>query len=294
MFNRLIVATDLSAASFGVVNCLGGLRPYGAKKCLLLKCLTLQEASSIALSYNTDFLESTLREQKEVLEKHGFSVETRVVTGGAQRTINRIAVEENYSLVVVGSSGQSLIREALLGSVASDVISHARKPVLVVRLEVKPGGVQECVHASRCNFSGHVLFPTDFSENADHAFAYVEKLVADGTRSVTLLHVQDKALIDANLAHKLELFNEIDRVRLEKMKEDLRMKGGAEIAIELRYGSPFVEISSFIRERDVNLVVLGSQGRGFVEELFLGSVSHNVVRHSEAAVLLIPIKHRGE
>jgi len=33
---------------------------------------------------------------------------------------------------------------------------------------------------------------------------------------------------------------------------------------------------------------MGSQGRGFIKEVFLGSVSNNVARHSAASVLLIP------
>ncbi|MCA1785684.1 MAG: universal stress protein [Desulfobacteraceae bacterium] len=33
---------------------------------------------------------------------------------------------------------------------------------------------------------------------------------------------------------------------------------------------------------------MGTQGRGFLGEFFLGSVSHNVARHSVAPVLLVP------
>lgn len=105
---------------------------------------------------------------------------------------------------------------------------------------------------------------------------------------ITLLHVQDKARIDPHLTHRLDEFNEIDRGRLEKMKELLQKKGDAVIKLELRYGSPFEEITRLVRERNVHLVVMGSQGRGFVGELFLGSVSHNVARHADAPVLLIP------
>lgn len=42
MFNRIIVATDLSPASEAVANCLGGLKTYGARHCLLMQCLSLQ------------------------------------------------------------------------------------------------------------------------------------------------------------------------------------------------------------------------------------------------------------
>lgn len=290
MLSKFIIATDLSPASFAVVNCIGGLKAYGARHCLLLQCLSLQEVSSIAASYTTAPIDNMLKDQKQILEKQGFTVEAKVVPGFAKREINRIANEDNYSLIVVGSHGHSMVGEVLLGGVASDIIHNARKPVLVVRLENKQEGENICIQAARCDFSGHVLFPTDFSENADQAFTFLEKLVSDGIKHVTLLHIQDKARIEPHLKQQLDEFNKIDRERLEKMKAALKKKGNARIDIELVYGAPYTEIMRVIRERNVNLVVMGSQGRGFVKELFLGSVSHNVARNSEASVLLIPAK----
>jgi nucleotide-binding universal stress UspA family protein len=290
MFSRFIISTDISLASFAVVNCIGGLKAYGAKQCLLLQCLSLQEVSSVAASYTTAPIEGMLKEQKQILEQQGFTVETRILPGFAKREINRIAREEDYSLIVVGSYGHSMVGEALLGGFAYDIIHQAFKPILVVRLEKKQAKGDVCIEASRCDFSGHVLFPTDFSDNADLAYTYVEKLVSDGAKHVTLLHVQDKVRIDPYLKDRLEEFNEIDRARLEKMKETLRLKGNSEVDIELVYGAPYTEIMRVIRERNVNLVVMGSQGRGFIPELFLGSISHNVARNSEASVLLIPAK----
>jgi nucleotide-binding universal stress UspA family protein len=292
MFSRIIVATDLSPASFAIVNCLGGLKVYGAKQCLLLLCLNLQEAASTALSYSTAALEDILGQQRQILEKQGFDVETRILPGFAKQEINRVAAEEDYSLIVVGSQGHSMVGEGLLGGVAYEVIRSARKPVLLVRLKMKQGAGNVCIEANRCDFSEHVLFPTDFSENADHAFTYVEKLVTDGAQRVTLLHVQVKDLIDPLLTQRLDEFNEIDRGRLEKMKELLQKKGNAVIELELCYGSVFKEITRLVRERNVHLVVMGSQGRGFVKEIFLGSVSHNVARHADAPVLLIPAVDR--
>ena len=290
MFSRIIVATDLSPASFAVVNCLGGLRAFGAKQCLLLQCLNFQQASSIALSYTTAPLEDFLGQQKVILEKQGFEVEAKIVPGFAKREINQIAAEEDYSLIVVGSQGHSMVGEALLGGVASAVIHSARKPVFLVPLGMNQDAGDVHLRRTGCDFSEHVLFPTDFSENADHAFSYVEKLAADGARRITLLHVQDTARIDPHLTHRLDEFNEIDRGRLEKMKERLQNNGKAVIEIALRCGSPFGEITRLIREQKVHLVVMGSQGRSLVEEVFLGSVSHNVARHTDAPVLLVPAK----
>lgn len=288
MFERFIVATDLSAASFAVVSCLDGLKTYGARHCLLLQCLSFSDAASTALSYHTEPLEEMLNEQKGMLEKQGFNVEARTVVGAPKREIARIAAKEDYSLIVIGAQGQSLVGEKLLGGVAYGVLNKTVKPVLVIPVEKKPGEDKNCEPVARCRFGDHVLFATDFSEMADHAFTYVEQLVASGARKVTLVHVQDQTKLEQHLKDRLEEFNAIDRSRLENLKQALIKKGAPQVETEVCYGVPFQEITRLIRERDAQLAVMGTQGRGFVGKVFLGSVSHGVVRDSVAPVLLIP------
>jgi len=290
MFSRVIVATDLSPASFAVVNCLGGLKPLGARECLLLQCISMQEAASSALAYAEPVLDERLTRQRDILTRQGFEVQTRVVPGLAKWEINSIATAEDYSLIVVGTQGHSLISEALLGGVAYGVIHNARKPVLVVPIELMEGEGDDCVRATRCHFTEHVLYPTDFSENAAIAFTYLEKVVTDGAKRVTLLHVQDKERLGTHLEERLDEFNTIDQERLEALKARLQEKGDAEIDIELPYGIPLAEINRVIAERNVHLVIMGSQGRGFVKEVFLGSLSHKVARSSSAPVLLVPAR----
>jgi len=227
-----------------------------------------------------------LKDQKEILEKQGFAVTTRIVSSNAKQEVNRIAGKEDYSLIVVGHS-HSKVRDTFLGTIAYNVIDSARKPALVVPVQ-KKGGEYTCVR--HAGLREHILYPTDFSENADLAFSYVEDFVHQGAKHVTLFHVQDKTRIEPYLGDRLEEFNKIDYSRLESMKESLKKKGNPIIDIELAYGAPYSEIIRLVRERDISLVVMGSQGRGFVQELFLGSVSHNIARNSEAAVLLIPAK----
>lgn len=286
MIDKFIITTDLSPASFAIMNCMGSLKDYGASQCLLLQCLSRQEMASIALSYTTAPVERLLKDQKRVLEKQGFSVTTRIVSSNAKQEVNRIAGKEDYALIVVGHS-HSKVRDTFLGSIAYNVIYCARKPALIVPVQ-KKGENYECIRP--LGFKEQILFPTDFSENADLAFSYVEDFVLQGAKHVTMVHVQDKERIEPYLRGRLEEFNRIDLARLESMKEALLKRGTPRIDIELAYGSPYSEIMKIIREREISLVVMGSQGRGFVQELFLGSVSHNVARNSDAPVMLIPAK----
>src|SRR5665647_76810 len=296
MFKRLIIATDVSEASYTLVKCLGGLRAYGAEECLLLQCLSAQETVSIALTYTTAVLEKNLQDLKEILEKQGYKVEAYTVPGLAKNEINW-QVENNYSIIVVGAQEHSLTHEIFFGGLAYDVINSAQKPVLIIRMTNNHNDCLSfeglsCMKTVGCDISNHILFPTDFSENADIAFSYVEKMVADGVKKVTLLHIQDKSRVSPRLEDRLDEFNKIDYARLENMKKILQVKGNVAIEILLKYGSPSAEILKLVRELNVQLVVMGSQGRGYVKELFLGSVSHNIARHSASSVLLIPAKRQ--
>lgn len=58
--------------------------------------------------------------------------------------------------------------------------------------------------------------------------------------------------------------------------------------MKIPYGNPTTEILDEITAGKYSLVVIGSQGRGFIREVFLGSVSHNITRHAAVSVLLIP------
>ena len=109
-----------------------------------------------------------------------------------------------------------------------------------------------------------------------------------GAKRVTLLHVQDQSRIEKYLKDRLGEFNEIDRERLQRLQTSLKQRGASEVQIELPYGFPIQEILRVAEREDESVIVMGSQGRGFISEVFLGSVSHQVVRRAPVPVLLVP------
>lgn len=73
----------------------------------------------------------------------------------------------------------------------------------------------------------------------------------------------------------------------EKGAEILVQSGAPEARLEIRTGSPFVEIVRLAREIEAELVVLGTHGRGPVAHLLLGSVAERVVRKCPCPVLTV-------
>ena len=57
----------------------------------------------------------------------------RLEFGNPARTILKMAKQEDYDLIVLGSRGVSSVKRFLLGSVSADVSMHAQRSVLIVR-----------------------------------------------------------------------------------------------------------------------------------------------------------------
>jgi nucleotide-binding universal stress UspA family protein len=56
---------------------------------------------------------------------------------------------------------------------------------------------------------------------------------------------------------------------------------------EVREGNPFQEIVQFARDRDVDLIVMGTHGRSGLVHVLMGSVTEKVVRKAPCPVLTV-------
>lgn len=295
MFSKVLLATDLSKGSSEAVNCAKGLIPLGTKEIVLTECLKTLEAASLVFAEDVQSLNAILEEQKSILEKQGFKVKTEEVFGAAHVEINRLLHEYSCDAVMVPSLGHSLLHDITLGSLAGDLIHHLTKPLLLVRLKVvdsKNEKEKQCMVASSCeDFHSSILFPTDFSEHADKAFLYVEKMVKDGAKEVTIIHIQDMIILAKASQEDLKEYDTIDFRRLNELKERLlKISDSVKVNTKIVYGKPSNEILKNIDVVKPSLVVLGTHGRGFVGDLFVGSVSHSVLRHAKSTVLVIPME----
>jgi nucleotide-binding universal stress UspA family protein len=287
MFSNVLVATDLSAASEGVLRYVEGLVPLGTQKAVLVHALGVQHLEN-ATEDVAHFLEPHLAKQKAVLQAAGIETEVVLAPGPAVPEIERVARESGASLIVVGTHGATLAREMLIGGTAMGILHHTALPMLVIRLKIT-----EQEHAAHWVAPGtdlrrHVIYATDFSDTAERAFLYLQRIAEAGARQITLLHVQDRTRIEPHLEHRLDEFNRIDLERLQRLKTRLQEITDADVHMQLPYGHAVKEILRVVEAEQDALLVMGSQGRGFLAEIFLGSVAHQVVRRAPVPVLLVP------
>jgi nucleotide-binding universal stress UspA family protein len=145
-----------------------------------------------------------------------------------------------------------------------------------------------------------VLFCTDFSENADYAFAFAYGIAERDKGLLYILHVIPP------YPHQMYAYMSPDELeRVEKAEQeylnDMYMKhyvkninDGVQFEIITESGREDEQILHVARDNQVDLIVMGTHGRTGIEHVFFGSVAERVIRNSTFPVFVIPCKKKSE
>jgi nucleotide-binding universal stress UspA family protein len=140
----------------------------------------------------------------------------------------------------------------------------------------------------------HILVATDFGPAADAALTYGRTLADTFDATLHLLHVT----ADVNVgAANAECYLAINPAWEAEAEESIRrrlsaltdMDGGGlrtRIAVEQSY-APAAGILQYAKHQHVDLIVMGTHGRGALAHLFMGSVAETVVRNAPCPVLTV-------
>jgi nucleotide-binding universal stress UspA family protein len=136
-----------------------------------------------------------------------------------------------------------------------------------------------------------ILLATDGSPSAREAVACGLRLARAQGASVTLLHVlppMDWTRLDRGgsvhpIPDELRVSEEFALYEAAQLGDT----HGVDVRIELVAGDPVDEIVAYADSADVDLIVIGSRGRGAVASSLLGSVSHSVLHEARRPVLVV-------
>jgi nucleotide-binding universal stress UspA family protein len=157
-----------------------------------------------------------------------------------------------------------------------------------------------------------ILYATDLSPNSAYAFQYAVRCAEKHDAEIIILHVL--ALPPDSIRAQLEnYFNEEQYVEIlknntaeikQKITDRLKhfcereSKNDPEIvnritSIEVTQGYPPDMILRRAEQLACDMIVMGSHGKGILENAFLGSTSRKVLRRSRKPVFIIPLP-RGD
>jgi nucleotide-binding universal stress UspA family protein len=141
----------------------------------------------------------------------------------------------------------------------------------------------------------HILVATDFSEPSDTALAYGRELASRFNATLHVLHVvqnpylaslgiESAAVVGPQLTQQLE---DDARQRLEALTMDSDHSGPRTRTVVRTGGSPALEVVEYAKAHDVELIVMGTHGRGALAHIVMGSVAERVVRIAHCPVLTV-------
>ena len=276
---RAVYATDLSSAIESAIEsqtCLECLGRYGIDAIDLITVTSPNVTTGLPGNNLGKQTRQGLERQREHLESEGFSVETHVMRGTPHRRINGLADRVDADLIVVGSRGKSPLQERLIGGTARNVARSAVRPLLVQRI-VESDDEHEVANE---HLFQRILYATDFSENAEHAFEQFRHLQT-ATQEAMLVHVAPPdRRPDAEGADD-------PQTRLAELADDLT-EMGIDVETSVREGEAVDEIMAAEAAFDPTTILMGSRGQSPMRRLLLGSVSESVTARADSNVLLVP------
>ena len=166
----------------------------------------------------------------------------------------------------------------------------------------------------------NILYTTDLSDTALHVFSYAASLAFLYKASVTILHVIDNTSLN-RIDKRLGVFGiltaeDIDSIKkrhlhdardslIGKSRENVVLHEALSMVVDkvrgdeakqwfeidwtvISFGNPVDKIIEVSRDRNCDLIIMGSHGYGLLEDL-VGSTTRRVLRKSKVPVLVVPM-----
>ncbi len=146
----------------------------------------------------------------------------------------------------------------------------------------------------------NILFPTDFSPNADNALNFAIEIARKIKGNLVLFHAYSVQLIDPNMPAEIYLSAYQEEEKSAKESLDKLSKriidsnkdgdGNSLFTTEaiVTQGLVVDEVLSLITDFKIDIVVMGTHGASGITELILGSNTASLIEKASVPVLAIP------
>jgi nucleotide-binding universal stress UspA family protein len=153
-----------------------------------------------------------------------------------------------------------------------------------------------------------ILYATDLTKNSSYAFYYAVDLARSHDARIEILHCI--APIQTQMHYKAGFKSDkaLDRAKVQEEEQDIAVikeeirefcgKAEAQLAcpcmdlvsnIIVKKGHTVEEILNTADEENCDVIVLGTHGKGWLKQAFLGSVARSVLERARKPVFIIPL-----
>lgn len=283
---RLLLSTDGSEYSEGAIREAIKLAKKCSSKLWTISVVETNPEFEALAPQITEKAGKTAREHVEALQarakKEGVDCIGIVHQGeDSYQYIVDEAAKNKITMIIMGRRGRTGLKRLMMGSVTARVIGHAPCNVLVVP------------RAAKTDFK-NVLIATDGSRHGDAAaaeaigiakrcgskLAVVSVVPSESIAPMDIVHsqMQRDLIVDKELK---EAESAVKAVKAAALKEGITAEG------VVLGGKPSDAIIQTAKEKNADLIVIGSHGKTGIEKLLMGSVAERVIVLAACAVLVV-------
>jgi len=214
-------------------------------------------------------------------ENGEFLVEAKLLSGFPADTLLATADRSHAGLIMLGSTGKSPFKQVFLGSVSRKVLISAKQSVCLVKHDLDPN----------CPLT--VVFATDHSPYARRCADLLLNLAPRGIGRLVILTVYPDQLGDVVKATLPNFRTDVGpwiQEELGKQNAQLAAKLaplGIPTSSQVVPGDVNQVINQTMFDEKADLLILGAQGRRFMERFVIGSISHHQATAEPHSVLIL-------
>jgi nucleotide-binding universal stress UspA family protein len=224
-----------------------------------------------------------LLETQERLASLGIKASTQCARGAPVTELVRMIASSGVYLVITGTHGHTGFSRFLFGSTCEKLLRQSPAPVIAVR-QPEEGAVFNAEEFA----VDRIACTTDLSDLSRSVLPFAAELCATLDAELVLVHVVDArfdALPYADVqAPGIEHLKSRAESVLKEWKQWLK---APRIQSRVLHGVPHLSIGEFVRDHNVDLLVMATHGHGGLAHALLGSTTERVVRTAACPVLAV-------
>lgn len=206
----------------------------------------------------------------------------KLCQGAAASEIQAEAARFKPDLLVISTHGRSGLSRWRFGSVADKVIRAVGCDTLVIG--PKAVGKEAWLDDMLIPVFKNILVPLDGSALAEEALKKSHRFAQTYGSTTHIVRVVSLAMMGEDAASMIDTLTEAAREYVERTAKGVSSPGGVKTATLI--GPPAAQLSEYVKENNVDLVVMTSHGRTGIVRTALGSVTDRLLG-AEAPVLIV-------
>jgi nucleotide-binding universal stress UspA family protein len=138
-----------------------------------------------------------------------------------------------------------------------------------------------------------ILVPIDFSDNSKKALRYAIPFAQQFNASLTLVYIVEPTIYPSDFGFGQVGFPDVEKELHEKAIGEMSALIDSIVPKSLKTqtmvgsGIPFVEITTYAKQEEVDMIIVATHGRSGVEHILFGSTAEKIIRKAPCPVLVV-------